>query len=368
MRQMSSVAIYHPSINLPTGEWLQLSLLYWERLLRISPSQDSRPAPRHTALLEEADLIRRIDPSPSLSAVSQTFLSVVREQRDELSARYKLSSGSAWRGIDGEPWDVDPGLTYVHADKLSPHLRAELTDSGMAIWDPDGWIGTHPRLARTYMALLAGHISETSAATPVTDDPVAHLLGNNRSTGELAESLLGSIPSEQGESHRNDPSASLAFISVKAVAPEASLSVEEILDLRARYGDELMRFRELLATIIDEAALEAVSRPDMLQMHLDDLYVRKISPELTQLKRDLRLLNVKTVDALINVRTTLPPALAIAAGQAGIHEPAVTASAAAVVSIIGIARSLASAKEEALTQSRVAFLWQLDREESRRAA
>jgi Family of unknown function (DUF6236) len=356
---MTNVAIYHPSINVPTGEWLQLSLLYWERLLRVVPPDDSRAAPAKIAALEEADLVRKIDPSPGLDAVADAFLSVIRENPDELLRRYELSSGSAWKGHDFS--GGDPGMTYVHAGKLTANLKAELVESRLAIWDPDGWIGTHPKLARIYMSYLADRIGRMSAATPVTDDPAAHLLASRWSADQLKESLLG--PQQDGDTSAldQDATASLALISVKAIAPERSLSIQEILDLRARYGEELMRFRDLLLAIVADAGIESVTRPDALEMHLNDLYERRVAPHLAQLRRDLRLMSFNTVEAAINMQTALPPAAAFAAGQVGVLSPGLTTGAAAAVSVVNVRRGMTSARKDALAKNPTAFLWRIDR-------
>jgi hypothetical protein len=359
---VNDVAIYHPSINLPDSEWLQFSLLYWKRLLRIVPPEDERRGPRHLSLLEEADLIKRIDPTPALADAARDFLTFLEANQGRVGQRYEISSGSAWKGFTDIPWEADPGMAYLHSGKIDSSLREALVESGLAVWDPVGWIGTHPRLARAYMSYLAAKIGRASAASPVTDDPLAHLLGCSGEPDELAEML---VPHQGGDLPQSEQAVeTLALISVRAVAPDRPLTFDQILDVRAKYGHELLRFRALLADTIATATLEAVSRPDAFQMHLTDLYQDRVAPELTRLKRDLKLLKLDTIEASLNLRTTLPPALALAAGKLGLQNPGVLSGAAAIASLVTVSRGITSSRREILDQSPVAFLWRIDQMDS----
>jgi len=357
---MSRVAIYHPSINLPKNEWLQLSLLYWERVLRVVPAEYSKPIPDYVAELEAADLVRSWDPSLARQQASGLFLPLLRSQREQLSDMYRLSTGWAWTGTGEERWEADPGLTYIHGGKLTAELRDQLLDEQLAVWDPDGWIGVHPRIARTYMAVLVELIGRESAADPITDDPIAHVLGGNWSCGGIAAALAGPLPPLQEPIENSQVEASLALISVRAAVPARPLRVEEIIEIRTKLGGELWRFRDLVVEVSTEAGLEAASRPEALQMHLEDLYRGRISPELELLRRELKLLKVETILSAVNIRTTLPPAVALAAAQVGLHDPALSTGAAITASIFGARREIQSQRQAAIEGNPAAFLWGLE--------
>lgn len=276
---MSGVAVYYPSINLPRSDWLQLSLLYWERLLRVVPTEYAKPVPREIEELEAADLVRRWTPAPALHDASACFLAALAEHQEELISLYRLSTGSAWQGASNGLWQDDPGHTYIHAGKLTPELGKELVRQKLAIWDPTGWIGVHPRLGRTYMAVLVEQIGRESGANPVTDDPFAHVLGGSEWTSDrVAAVLSGPLFPSRDSASAPQIEAALALISIQAAVPVRPLTTSEIIEIRAQLGEELWRFRELLETMAHEAAFEAM-RPDALRMHLEDLYEVRIVPE-----------------------------------------------------------------------------------------
>jgi Family of unknown function (DUF6236) len=355
---VSDVAIYHPSINLPRNRWLDLSLFYWRRLLRVVPPGYSKPRPAYMEELEAADLVRTVEPAPGHEVASDLFLAALTQRRDDLIAAYRLSTGSAWGGVLGNQSEVDPGLTYMHVDKVSVPLKEELIESGLALWDPEGWLGLHPRLARAYMAALVDQIAAESGASPVSDDPVAHLMSGAWSAEKISDVLLA--PASGSGRPAPDLAASLALISIRMLAPSRPLSFEEIISIRERYGEELRRFREFIVAVVTSAELGEVTRPDALQMHLEDLHRSRIEPELQRVRADLDLLNVETMWSVLNIRTSLPPAIAMLATEAGLHQPAVSAGAAVVASVLGLRQELVSASRRALAEAPVAFLWRVD--------
>lgn len=356
---MSGVAVYHPSINLPRGDWLQLSLLYWERLLRVVPAEYSKPVPREIEELEAADLVRRWDPDPARRDASACFLDALASREDELVSLYRLGTGSAWHNAGGEPWETDPGITYIHAGKLTRELGEDLVDAGLALRDPDGWFGLHPRLGRTYMAVLVEHIGRESGANPITDDPIAHVLGSEWTSERVALALTSPLFPARDTFEPPRAAASLALISIQAAVPFRPLAVSEIVEVRAQLGEELWRFRQLLVTVVHEAGVEATS-PEALQMHLEDLYRIRVAPEVRRLRHDLKLCKVETAYAVVNLRTTLPSALTLAATQLGFHDPALSTGAAVAVSLLGLRQEVQLEKRAALATSPAAFLWSLE--------
>jgi Family of unknown function (DUF6236) len=362
---MPDVGLYYPWINFRDENWLKLSLLYWQRMLRIAPGRTGEARSGLVHLLEEEGLVTAIDPGPAaLTNVARLVARVIEAHEAQVRTRYGLSGRP--RDTIGESADNDRGLTYLHLGKFTEDLIVALEDSGLGIRDPDGWLMVHPDIARVYMAVLAETVADASGASPVTDDPLAHVAVGAWSAETLAEALLGvqQSPVQSDVSRATPDGASLALVSMRMAVPANldALDVQRLISIRNHYGTELTHFRDNVADLVEQAGLASVSHPAAFQLHLEDLYHQRIEPELIQLRRDLKLFGIDVVDSLINVKTAVPSTLAVAFAEHAVPGGVGASGAAVAVGVLGLRHGIAARAAHRLHTSPAACLLRLQDE------
>ena len=241
---------------------------------------------------------------------------------------------------------------------MSRKLIDALIDNELAQWDPDGWVVTHPDFARAYMSALAERVARETASNPITDDPLSHVAASGWPPENLAEILLGVAR----EAPAREPSAAapaLAFVAFRSVVPTGleQLDADRLVKIRHDYGAELSRFRAAVAAIAAQAGLAAETRPEVYERQLADLYRTRIKPEVDQLTHDLRLLKVKTVESVLSIKTTVPPAAAVLLAR---HvEPSTATAAGVAVGVFQLRQAMAERARLDMAESPAAYLLRL---------
>jgi hypothetical protein len=387
----ATIGLYHPFIHFRDDAWLKRSALYWDRMARIVPPSYQQTVPGSAVLdrdssvtrqlIGELDYVINIAPVEVTYPVSFVFTTLLIRHAEQLRRHYDVTQAATWPH-DAVTRDFaqlrNPALAYVHSAKLDDHLIQQLQEARLGVEHNENgqlWVGMHPRLANVYMAALAEELATVNRFSPTTPEPVDHVAalgwGLDRLTAALLDEreLLEGDPYVPGEPGRSpdgdrvvDPEvpAMLALIAVGVPVPAdtESLPVAKIVDIRRRYGPELLRFQTFAATFVRDHLLDldpARADPEAVRAHLQVAYEHEFRPLLTELKRALRGQGVDTVEAAMGTSIVVPPALQ----PLGAPEP-VMLGAAAVFSLLPVLRARRRAAQQSYRDSPVAYLLRLE--------
>jgi hypothetical protein len=226
------IALYFPSINIPSGAWLSSALLYWDGVGSIVPSYRSGSPWGTTPImqrLKQANVYREY-PADSLfeygmehDALYQEFVAVVGTP--EFAGRSQLA--------------VDDGIPYkIHADKLAVQIKEYLSNAGL-VYSLDGpWYEIESSVAMFYMSLLAKHLAGTRGVLRTGESVVA-----STDRPDYMDLLYEAIPSTAAI-----PCLAAKFVDLLPV-PQPGVDVHQILEFKSKCGRELDRFQVALGAV-----------------------------------------------------------------------------------------------------------------------
>jgi Family of unknown function (DUF6236) len=348
---MARRCLYYPFIHFRDEAWLKLSALYWDDVTRIVPRFYAPRDTRDVRALEDAGVLKRVDPSNYEAPVGELFTVLLERHASALGRRYDVSQRDSWPA-NPERFGVKTGrvssqsLAFIHCSKLEPGLREQLLERKLAVASHDRrWLGMHPAIVSAYMIALAGEISRRRGLQPISDN-VTHLSGISSCTVEdLARALVrdvdlskrrpraaGSTPKAQAAKGLDVTAERVAFVTLRAVLPARldGVSVKSILALRAQHADARYAFHAYVENLRGELASGNISEPEALDEHIRLEYDKRLKPALTELSRGLRSLGVGTFLGTFGVAVALPVGSLLASS------PGVAAAALAGASL-GIA-------------------------------
>jgi hypothetical protein len=245
--------LYYPFIHVRDEAWLKLSALYWDDMTRIVPKTYTPRDTRDVRALEDAGVLKRIDPANYEEPVGELFSLLLERHASKLAARYDVSRRDGWPenrerfGLRlGNTRTSSSSLAFIHGSKLEPALTEQLLKRKLALPSRDRrWLGMHPAIVRAYMIALAGEIACRRGLQPVSDN-VTHLSGVASCTVEdLAKSLFADVNLSKKRPGRGTAKAldvseeRVAFVTLRAVLPQRldAVPIKRILELRHEHAD-----------------------------------------------------------------------------------------------------------------------------------
>ena len=390
---MSTIGLYHPFIHFRDDEWLKVSALYWDRMARIVPPSYSTD--RHTAalardssvtraLIDDLNYVVNIGPGEVTYPVSSTFTQLLTVHAKDLRKRYDVRNADTWP-VDPVTSSYaqlrNPHLAYVNSSKLNEQLARRLEEEHLAVGHHEGddqWIGMHTRLAAVYMAALAEEVAAVNRFSPTTQNTIDHVAVLGWGLDRIAAALLGnrrllSNPSSGSTDHGSDrrhlhPAvdpevpATLAVIAIRVLLPKdpTSLTVDKVVWIRRRFGQELFRFQEFIQTFAAEHLAnlnEVEADPNAVRAHLEVTYEHQLKPMVNDLRRALRGQAIDTIEAAMGTSVTMPAALnAIPADNP------LTAAAAFALNLVPVLRARRLTAQQVYRNSPVGYLFRLEQE------
>ena len=222
--------LYYPTIKIPSGEWLNQSLLYWDEVCSIVP-HDPEATRRMNSIkdlrfLQENHAYRRINPDSIISNadISREFKEEFVQTLDSPKFKDALS-----------PKDKREFNSTIHILKMGEEIVELLAERGLT---PDRierlghrkWVLVEDTTASFFMGLLAKYLGFVNRATPST----------NRI--KIMRSIFAPLSEED---KRIAVQISLRNI---LPVPRSGTDVKKILEFKQKRGQELLHF----STIIDE--------------------------------------------------------------------------------------------------------------------
>ncbi len=366
---MARRCLYYPFIHFRDPAWLKLSALYWDDVTRIVPLSYVTRDSREVRALEDAGVLRRADPSPYESSVTELFEHLLARHERELVRRYNVARRDTWPE-NLERLGLKSGrtssssLAFVHVSKLEPSLRQRLLDSKLAMPSHDKrWLGMHPSIVAAYMISLATSIAERRGLA-LSSDNATHLSGAASCTvDDLARSLVGSVNLSKKRRPLGTESAQVtpervAFVTLQAVLPERldGISIKQILELRERHAGARNAFHAYVEDVRGQLASSKITEPAALDEHIRLEYTRRLEPEMRELRHGLRSLGISTFLGAFGVAVTLP-----LGSHFGLSIGTATALAGATLGVAALSHKHRGEARALLKPSPAAFLFVTER-------
>lgn len=383
---MDSFALYYPYIHVRDDSWLKYTALYWPNMRRLRPTGypvNDSPAAR---ILNE-DLGWLIDMNPpqwATATIGQPLLELLAAHAPALRDRFGVdrvehwrvreglnshAAGVGWLAVDAAGPDarLDDRFGYVHVSKIDSRTLDAVVDAGLATTAPGQggtWVGMHPELASVYTCALIEHIAVGNRMHPVTDQVMPHSALSGWSVDRLAQVLIGEPLAEIDTQHSSvDPVDAFVLMAFETVVPAdlAAVPIEKIIEVRAKFGQDLDNFRRYVAEQAQQlAALEGIRDWAVVQDYLRDEVQRKITVQLKQLRERLRSVGLEPVRALANVKSvTLPPLAAMVADTVGMS-PVISGSTALAATVVSTPTRWRNKRKTTIEESPVGYLFRIE--------
>lgn len=373
----ANLGLYYPFIHFKDDKWLKLSAIYFDKMFRIVPSgyqtEDS------DTVKELAGFVDYVRPEWARPQFGETFAEFIAQYQSQLVQRYGVANSDQW---DVKPEElvpptaggssgIDPRLSYVYFEKMTPKLRDIFLRSGLARFDPgdERWMGMHPMLAQVYMTALADQLAGERQLQPMTDETLHHLAISGLSPERLAQLLLTDVKLVDKRPTEREIEQAFAFLALETVLPKniAAVPAKKIAKVRERLAGERGKFQEAAVAFAKRnVALREISDERALQDHLKSEINKTIRPELDKLKDALRGNDIDVVLGAMNMKVELPALAttglaAFGLTAAGVAINPIAAGVAGVVLLVAkVLRDRRKGRQKELSGSSVSYLFCID--------
>lgn len=258
---MRNNVLYFPYISVPSSTWFTRTLLYWDTIGSIVPSDyigNPELHDEYTRSLVHANLVTQVIPGEHLYRIPQfteSFIGYLESLGPILTQRRV--------GIKKRP------PTHIHIEKMGD-LGGELVKIGLAVCRDYPWYDVEIDTADDFMSYLStvlGRLPDLQFS-PVTDQiSCLNRLTANGSRNDFR--------------HREIDTMRLQILEDALPGPAAPLEANEIELFKNRHGDQLSRFRR-------EIELELTTLADMsdfdLQQRRLELFKEKVREETADIR------------------------------------------------------------------------------------
>lgn len=362
---MARRCLYYPFIHFRDQAWLKLSALYWDDVTRIVPRSYAPRDDKEVRALEDAGVVRRVDPGAYEAPVGRLFELLLLRHRSGLVRRYDITKRDSWPD-NADRWTVKTGrassksLAFIHGSKLAPDLARQLVESKLALPSRDKrWLGMHPAIVSAYMIALASEISRRRGLAPISDN-VTHVGAvSSCSVDDLARALVGGVDlvkrrKAQPVARAEVSSEHVAFVTLRMVLPQRQDGVPatSIIALREQHAGARHAFHGYVDDLRDRLASQNIADADALEEHVRLEYDKRLKPELLALQRGLRSVGVGSALGTVGVAIALPVGSLIGASPAA----ALAASATVGLGLAALAQRQRESARSLLAPSPSSFL------------
>jgi hypothetical protein len=330
----AQIGLYFPYMHFRDEAWLKLSMLYWDRMARISPEGYSGGDSRTVRELVDAEYVRNISPGMGIekARVGRTFMALIQARGPELRKKYDVDQRYDWPQVAGatnHTWfdAEDPRLRYVLLDiKVDTELSRLLIEENLAIRaeSPIGrwgtWIGMHPKLEYIYMAALAEEMARRRGFQPLADREFDFIASTGWTMERLAHALLDDNDLIEAEPTASEVEEVLATIALQCVVPQdiGKIPVEKLLLIREQYAGGRAAFQQHLHELASSmTGLQSLGDAAAVRLHLETAYETTLKPQLDELKEGLRGAGFDALTSLMTMQVSVPAALTSGAALFG---------------------------------------------------
>ncbi len=363
---MARRCLYYPFIHFRDQAWLKLSALYWDDVTRIVPRSYAPRDDREVRALEEAEVVKRVDPGAYEAPVARLFELLLLRYQSGLVRRYDISKRDTWpvnldRLVVKASGASSRTLAFIHRSKLPPELVRRLLELGLGLLSQDErWLGMHPAIVSAYMIALASEISRRRGLAPISDN-VKHLSGvTSCSVDDLARALVGDVDLVKRRRPLAEASVELtservAFVTLRVVLPQGldGVSAKRIIELRKQHAGARHAFHGYVDDLRGKLSSQNIADSDALDEHVRLEYEKRVRPELKALQQGLRSVGIGSALGTVGVAIALPVGSLLGATPMA----ALAASATAGLGLAALAQRQREKTRSLLAPSPASFLF-----------
>ncbi|WP_353097753.1 DUF6236 family protein [Tissierella praeacuta] len=325
---MRRTILYYPNIEIPDGNWLRNSLLYWDEISSIVPREMEASLYLNSkviAQLRDEGEYRPFYPDELMN--SEYYKDFEIEVSNRLKRYLNLKYGKIdYRTVKNDP-ELSNDYDMIHRDKMTLGIRQILAESRI-ISRHDKWIFLDKQLGNLYMSTLAKY----SALSDINFTAIG--------TDQIREvdRLYPINYALKKQKYNRKPVVSLSLNILPTPSPD--VSYEKILRFKRKYKDNLLELRKVVNQF-EEQISNSECEYDLKEKitkfsETIQLEARETMKMLKGYRINFFLSSLKSV---ININS--PTIIAICAGIAG-HKlvdisPAITLSGIGVAGAVDIA-------------------------------
>lgn len=315
---MNRTILYYPTIDIPRGNWLRHSLLYWDEVSSIVPkswngNQLIELSPEIEYLMDEGqfrpikpeDLITKSDNWENFENFQQEFREIVSSvqfrsfiNRRQSNGQYKIHSNKIENNYRIHSNKVE-GNYRVHSNKTSDSIYNFLRELNLASRDGENeWINFEQNTALLYMSLLAKYLADIdSNQTTIGTDYYTYEKFNFKRVSE----------------NEGFPVISFNLNNVLPT-PKSNVSFEQIIQFKKKRSDNLNHFKKTISEFQSKIA-KSKSQAEIKEnaINFEETLLNGVN-DLAAVLRDQRIdFGVKTLKSMINLKS---PTIITAIGTA----------------------------------------------------
>lgn len=314
-------ALFYPTIDIKNENWLKTATLFWDEIFTIVPSSLENPYQEQaTQFLYDEGILK-----PFLVNPDQNFIEELADDTlnylNTNEGFQLLTQGNGQYTIHRDKLLRDISRLFdIHPEKL-PYEIQHLLHHRLT---GEGWLRVDGGFAKFYMTLLANKICEHHAIAPLTDNS----LTSNFSDLIKLDNQIAINNRERDYDYRihhreryiNLRQGLLINMGLESISISESTSLEDVVNFKRRYQDELGLFRKNVENLTKNIPEDA-SLLQIRQM-VEDVYVNEFKPGYNTLKKSLNGAGIKwAADNLMKVSFFSTGATAIPTALLGLSIP-----------------------------------------------
>lgn len=234
--------LYFPYISIPPSTWLMQTLLYWDKIGTIVPSDYiyyPNKLGEHMRSLVKAELVDQIIPGlyvNDMQKMHDSFLDHVDKKlsKKKLLLNFYSRAGKAFLA-EHESFNYS---VKIHMEKLDS-LADALICRGLAKRAEGPWYWVQKEIGYDFMAFLASAIGQTSRYSPITNDEI----------------YLSNYFDSPGHKYNKLKHEAIRYRLLKDVlpVPVGDFDVDSISEFKKNNQKQLANFRNLIERFVSEA-------------------------------------------------------------------------------------------------------------------
>ena len=306
----SGIALYYPFINVQDIEWLKCSLLYWDAIRCIAPSENHFDD--DIKYLSDEGVIIATNPREYSVDSSFKFAKKIK--------KYCNNQGKLDAKVRNYLNKISPELKdlTLHNDKFSERIFQEMDCKvvlGHFVKETSRFYHAQPYITALYLTVLASEMSNKINAPMLTDIPGLSGLGQHIL---WSDEIVPSVDEPENFLLQLD----IQFPSAKELM---NLTFDDIIIFRKNRTDERRRFRRAVEEIRRHA--QGIKDTNALKDYLNDRK-QEIQQAIDDHNKSLRDIGIK--DFTSSIRASWPALFGFSVGH-------IAGGAAGILSAIGFA-------------------------------
>ena len=285
-----NLALYYPSMEFRSINWLKGMLLFWDGIRRIvpdsyTPNDDDKIKP-----FLEAEIIQSIDPGDDATKIANEF-------KDKLETLYNDAAALDWIK---NPEDFEKHYR-IHPEKVDARLREVLSSKEISLATKD-WLHLSEEFGRFYMFYRANAMAERRRLAKITDSKEAW-------TASYYFDYDGKIDAYT----RFDTNKHIVTLMLRNFIPGniEEIPVSSIISFREKHRDERKGFIESVKNF--SVKLSNIDDPKIVEDAINE-YKKDIEQSIQDFRESLVSLKLTS---LTGIKTISVPVAFNAAGYFG---------------------------------------------------